>query len=400
MIDGVPRRLAFAATSSLLDPSPARRWLPIARHLARRGHDVTLLLLHPTYRQAPRGMQVIDGVRVSYVAPMHVAGLPGARRYYGPLGLLAVSLRAAMALAAGVAAVRPDAVHLAKAQPINGLAAVIARPFARQWYLDADDLEADANRFGGAWQQRVVAGWERHVGRLVRGISVNTSFLAEFYRQRGVPDARIITIPNGLEDAQFVVPAAEHVAAVRRAHDLHGPTVAYVGALSTVAHGVPLLLEGFAQVARRDPRARLVLVGDGDDRSVLQARAAELGVSGAVRWIGRVAGHEVAPYLAAADCSVDPVADTPAMRARSPLKIIESLAIGVPVVTSAVGDRRAMLADGSAGVLVAPDDATALAHGIERAVAGGPASRLAARAGAERYRWSLLLRQWPGLYRS
>jgi glycosyltransferase involved in cell wall biosynthesis len=87
-------------------------------------------------------------------------------------------------------------------------------------------------------------------------------------------------------------------------------------------------------------------------------------------------------------------------RSRSPLKIVESLASGVPVVTGDVGDRREVLGD-SAGLLVAPGDARALAGGIVAAL-GDQAlhRRLAdgARARAERYRWDRLARAWQRVY--
>ncbi len=66
----------------------------------------------------------------------------------------------------------------------------------------------------------------------------------------------------------------------------------------------------------------------------------------------------------AREVSVEPVYDDLAARARSPLKILESLAVGTPVVAGDVGDRREMLYDGQAGLLVKPGDSDALATGI------------------------------------
>jgi glycosyltransferase involved in cell wall biosynthesis len=178
--------------------------------------------------------------------------------------------------------------------------------------------------------------------------------------------------------------------------------VAYVGTLSTVAHGVDLLLDAFAQVLSRLPEARLLLVGDGDDREALQRQAQMLGIASRTTWVGRVRPEVARHYLMTATCSVDPVYDTPAMRGRSPLKIVESLAAGVPVVTGDVGDRREMLGDGAAGVIVPPGSAEALATGL-LAVLTDPGRRsdlaAGARAESERYRWPALAEQWRRLYR-
>jgi len=86
-------------------------------------------------------------------------------------------------------------------------------------------------------------------------------------------------------------------------------------------------------------------------------------------------------------------------RARSPLKIVESLASGVPVVTGDVGDRREML--GAAGLIVAPGDARALAEGLELLLSNRAEQRRmaeAARERAEAYTWDRLAPQWGRVY--
>ena len=70
------------------------------------------------------------------------------------------------------------------------------------------------------------------------------------------------------------------------------------------------------------------------------------------------------PTLALASVTVDPVHDNLVAQARSPLKVVESLAAGTPVVTGDIGDRREMLHNGRLGMLVEPGSSVALANGI------------------------------------
>lgn len=393
-------RIVFLCTSSLDYPSPRGRWLPLARELARAGHAPHLLMLHPTFDQVRLRDFTLDGVACAYVGQMHVYGLPGQRRHFSARELTMLAARGAAALAIAAMRLRPDAIHIAKPQPINGLAGVLAALAGAALYVDCDDYEAGANRFSGAWQRRIVAQWEDRLPRMARAVSVNTRFLYDRYRALGIADRRLRYIPNGV-DPRYRQPAAVQVAALRDALGLTGrPTVVYLGAMSAVAHGVNLLLDAFALVLRRIPTARLLMVGDGDDRPALMERAAALGIGDAVVWAGRVAAAAAPAYLALGDCSVDPVEDTPAAAARSPLKIVESLANGVPVVTGAVGDRREMLGD-EAGVIVAPGVSGALAEGMTtlltdtvlRATLG-----YGARARAEAYHWDRLTRDWLTLY--
>lgn len=395
-------KIVFLCTSSLDNPSPRGRWLPLARELVRHGHAVHLLLLHPTFDRLSERSFRADGAQVMYVSQMHVYGLPGQRRYFNAIELMDVSLRASFALAVHALRLRPDAIHVCKPQPINGLAGLIASRRGARLYVDCDDYEADANRFGGRWQLWMVRWWEDALPPRACGVSVNTRFLYQRCTALGVLPERLIYVPNSISAHQCQRPDEEAICNVRRALGLVGhPTVIYVGTLSNVAHGTGLLLDAFALVLRQMPRARLLMVGDGDDRAALQSQAEQLGIAHAVCWRGHVPFEQIPVYLSTADCSVDPVYDSPAARARSPMKIVESLGLGVPVVTGDVGDRREMLANGNAGLLVAPGDAQALAAGIAQILQDLTLRGQLAKAARERataYCWTRLAHTWQALY--
>jgi glycosyltransferase involved in cell wall biosynthesis len=396
-------RIVFLGTSCLDDPGPRGRYFPIARELARAGHDVHLLLLHPTFDAADVTRRFDhDGVHVAYVSQMHVYGHPGQRRYYSPAVLLSVSLRAAIALAANARRLQPDVIHIAKAQPINGLAGLLARRRPVKLCLDCDDYEAESNRFAGRWQRWGVRWWEDFLPRHADAVSLNTRFTYDRCRELGVPAERLFRVPNGVSEWQFRRPEREMLESLRQRLGCgSGPLVIYFGAMHGVAHGLDLLLEAVAALRRDSPEARLLMVGDGDDLPSLKARAAEIGIATAISWAGRVPPEEVAGHVALADCSVDPVHDTPAARARFPLKIVESMAQGVPVVTGEVGDRREILAGGHAGRLVRAGDAAALATGMREILSdAGLRTSLSARARehAETYRWEHIIQRWLEMY--
>jgi glycosyltransferase involved in cell wall biosynthesis len=397
-------RIAMLGTSCVRDPSPRGRWLPVARELVKRGHAVELLLLHPAFDRAPAEDRdrVIDGVRVRHVAQMHVYDDGVTRRYFGPLALLRVSLAAARALYRATTAARPDAIHICKAQPMNGLAGLWAAARLRvPAFLDCDDYEAGANRFSSGWQRALVARVEDALPARVRAVTVNTHFLRERCAQLG---ARAVAyVPNGVAPAQLG--ALQLSEALRASLGLaDAPVVAYVGAMSTLAHGVDLLTHAWPHVLAAAPDARLLMVGQGDERAALQTRAEALGIGASVTWTGAVPAERVREYLALAQCTVDPVRDSPAARARSPLKVAESLARGVPVVTGDVGDRReTLLGAESCGVIVTPGDPRALAAGIV-GILRDPASRAAMSAAAlnraRAYAWPVLVDAWEGAYQA
>jgi glycosyltransferase involved in cell wall biosynthesis len=117
------------------------------------------------------------------------------------------------------------------------------------------------------------------------------------------------------------------------------------------------LLDAFADVRRRVPRARLVLVGDGPERDRLIERAAGADLAGSVTLAGF--RSDVRALLPAADL----YANSSVSEGIS-ITILEAMAAGVPIVATGVGGTPEVLADGVAGVLVPSRNRVALASAI------------------------------------
>lgn len=192
-------------------------------------------------------------------------------------------------------------------------------------------------------------------------------------------------VPNGV-DTRYVRPSAS-------IPETRGFTVGFVGTLKPW-HGVEVLLDAFARLARTDTSTRLRIVGDGPQREVLEAQAVALDVRDRVDLVGAVAPEEMPAQLAEMDVAVAPYPHLPDFYF-SPLKIYEYLAAGLPVVASNIGPCSDILDGGGLGVLVAPGDSTDLAA----ALAGlrsdphlraelGQAGR---RAAVTRHDWSLVV---------
>jgi len=138
-----------------------------------------------------------------------------------------------------------------------------------------------------------------------------------------------------------------------------GPTVGMVGHLDARKNPA-VLVEAMAEVRAAVPGARALLVGAFRDpayeRSVRE-RARALGLADAVAVTGFLANPF--PVVAQLDLLVHP-----ALRDPFPLALLEGMALGRPIVASAVGGIPEMLEDGVSGCLVPPGDAPALAAAI------------------------------------
>jgi len=259
--------ILFLLTQSLTDPSGLGRYWPLARQMARLGYQVEIAALHPAWSSLRQRRFLQDGVVVSYVAQMHVRQEGNRRLYFNTPQLLQVTVSATAALARAALSSRADVIHIAKAQPMNGLAGWLgARLRERRLCLDCDDDEAASNRFGSEWQRQVVSWWENHLPKAVRAITVKTSYLRARCVRLGVPANRIHLVPNGFDPERFRPPAPHEIESVRARWGLTDKQVVlYVGSLSFANHPILLLLDAFAQVRQRIPSAVLLLVGGGED---------------------------------------------------------------------------------------------------------------------------------------
>lgn len=394
-------KIAFVLSQSLDSPSGLGRFGPLARELAKQGHAVTVFALHYDWvRLSPKHYRE-QGVAVAYVGQMHVRKEGPRKLYFSPGRLLLVSLASALRLASALWKSDAEIIQLCKPQPINALAARLGHR-GRPIYCDCDDYEAETNRFSGAWQRRIVKHFEDGVISYAAGLTVNTRFTLNRFSKLGYPTDRIIYVPNGVERSRFEAPQGLASLRQRWGLDAGTPVVAYVGTVSILSHAVDLLIEAFAIVAKQLPAARLLLVGGGEDYDRLASLSAQLGVAGQTIFAGRLPPSEIPAVLALATVSTDPVRDDPVAAARSPLKVVESLTVGTPVVTGDIGDRRAMLDNGALGVLVQPGDSIDLANGL-LTVLRDPARReqmaQAAQAKRETWYWDRLAPDFARVYR-
>lgn len=192
--------------------------------------------------------------------------------------------------------------------------------------------------------------------RRIDGFAAPSRFVADLIR----PDAGRVpvrVIPHAVDRVFTPAPVSE------------AWQVAFVGRLSPLK-GADVLLEAFGVLARTQPKARLVVVGDGPDRARLEARAAALVPAGTVEFRGWLTPPQVAECLRGSALLAVP-STTPEIFG---LTALEALELGRPLVASRIGALPELVGPDN-GVLVAPGDAAGLAEALAGLV--GDAERLA-----------------------
>lgn len=143
------------------------------------------------------------------------------------------------------------------------------------------------------------------------------------------------------------------------------PQLCYVGRLSA-QKGLPVLIDAVAQVALDHPDLRITIVGDGPLRADLEARATALGIAKHLDFVGSASNADVARHIAAARALV-----VPSFAEGLPVVIMEALALGRPVIATAVAGIPELV-DADDGWIVPAGNADALAGAMRQALAASP----------------------------
>jgi len=150
-------------------------------------------------------------------------------------------------------------------------------------------------------------------------------------------------------------------------------------------------------------RAKLVIIGDGAERSRLEAQVRARGLQHLVEVRGRVAEQELRRAYGAASVLVLPaIVDARGDTEGLGVVLLEAMSYGVPVIGSDLGGITDIVVDGQTGLLVPPQDSAALAAALERLATDRDLAKRLGEAGAGHVRrhfsWPAIIAQWEECY--
>lgn len=364
-----------------------------------RSRGVEVEVLAPAYRGL--GGQMVEGVRVhrfryaprswetlthDQTAPDRIRGRP-AFLWLVPGYVASGSLAAARLARSG----RFDLLHAFWPLP-HGLLGLAAKR--------ASGVPLVSTFFGVelTWMERDLPFLAPVLRGIVRGsdaVTAISTYTADRLRQQ-VPSADPVIIPFGAT----VEPDALSPPPPRAPS---GPfELLFVGRL-VERKGVHLLLEALTRLPEGRPVA-LQVVGDGPERTRLEARVRELGLGGSVVFHGFVPRAELERRVAGCDALVLPaVMDAKGDTEGLGVVLLEAMAYGKPVIASAAGGIVDIVRDGRNGFLVPPGDADALARAIRRLTADPELATSMGAAGREDVRtgfsWEVIVERLAEVYR-
>lgn len=196
----------------------------------------------------------------------------------------------------------------------------------------------------------------RLVHRFIRAVDVLVS-VSDFTRRKvlawaDLGKSRSVVIPNGIDLSDYS-PGPRRQDLVGR-YRLNGKKVILIlGRMSASERykGHDELLEVLPELAQEIPEVVLLVAGDGDDRTRLEAKAERLGVADRVVWAGYVPDHEKMDTLRLAD-----VFAMPGRGEGFGIVYLEALACGVPVIASSADASQEAVLGGQLGAVVDPNE--------------------------------------------
>lgn len=213
------------------------------------------------------------------------------------------------------------------------------------------------HRLPSPWKRRAYLGTEMFFNRLATRIVVPSARVYQLLtRQQGVSPAKVVQVPYGFDLGKYV-PSPGARMRLRAGFAPEDETL--IGCFGRLQEekGQTYLLRALPAMLAKHPRVRIVLVGDGPQRRILESIARELALGDRVLFTGW--RTDVVDLLSAVDIVVQP-----SLTETFSQVMVEALALGKPLVMSDVSGVRDVVRHALTGMVVPPASISAIAEAV------------------------------------
>jgi len=328
----------------------------ILQELDRLGIGV-LALTGPKQGSGGVGEDSIDGI--TYLRTHLATGV----RADGVVGQLRTitSTRARLKQLLHIAEV--DVIH-AHSPCLNGIAAIgLGIPLVYEMRSSWEDAAVSVGTTTmGSPRYRLSRALETFAARRADAVAVICRGLERELVSRGVDAHKITVVPNAVAADMFESPSAADVAATRARFGLSDCRVIGFFGSFFEWEGIDALIASLPAVLAAVPDTRVLLAGGGRQEPALKTLTQQRGLADKVIFAGKIPHADVPAFYGAADVMAFPRVSERLTELVTPLKPLEAMAQGRPVVASDVGGHRELISDGQTGFLYAAGDNDDLAR--------------------------------------
>jgi PEP-CTERM/exosortase A-associated glycosyltransferase len=341
-----------------------------SRSILKQQHELGIETCHvtsPKHGNDHAEVEVVDGLTFYRSAP--ISGLMSKLPVVNQLAFIAPMVARILEV---IEIEKPDVIH-AHSPALNGLAALKAgrksglpvvyeiRAFWEDAAVDHGTCKEDDLRY------RLTRKMETHVVAKANAVTTICEGLKGDLISRGFPESKFTVIGNAVNIEQFeVITEQDKANNSDLASILELSSCDVLGFLGSfyAYEGLDLAIAAMPAILAKNPKVRLLLVGGGPQEQSLKQQVTLLGLEGKVVFTGRVPHSEVGKYYSLVDLLVYP---RKAMRLTdlvTPLKPLEAMAQGKPVIASDVGGHKELIIDNKTGFLFKAGDVAQLSERI------------------------------------
>lgn len=310
----------------------------------------------------PNAVDVVDGIPYFRLLPKTLPEFPVERLH-----------RHAQMLSDLVTKLRPRALHATTNYTNAVVAKAVAEAHGIPWvYEMRGQLEKTWVARHPTERQEQVASSERYrlmldketaLAKAANGVVVLSHVQCDDLIERGVEPAKIHVIANAYTPQHTEAKLSPEQAR----EELGLPQEFSIGSVTSIVdyEGLDTLIRAIGLLRDRGIKARAVIAGDGVARPGLQTLVSELGLDDHVSLPGRVTREQSHLWYQALEVFAVPRKDTLVCRTITPIKPIEAMSNGTPVVASDLPPLRELVVDSGAGIAFEPGNAAEMADAIE-----------------------------------
>jgi glycosyltransferase involved in cell wall biosynthesis len=190
--------------------------------------------------------------------------------------------------------------------------------------------------------QKIIAIRERMVVREADAVISVSRPLVKLRKEQGAKE--VLYLPNGVNFERF-----DKANSLREGEGTRAPTLLYSGTLD-MRWGVDLPLQSMPKLLEKVPEARLLIAGTGEAEDELKSIAQSLGLGESVQFLGMIPYEDLPKVMATADVGLATSREEIFRHFASPLKIVEYMAAGLPVICSGGGEAELMIDESGGGI--------------------------------------------------
>ncbi|HEB41590.1 MAG TPA: glycosyltransferase [Candidatus Dependentiae bacterium] len=231
--------------------------------------------------------------------------------------------------------IRADIVFVLKPLPNSCIPGLLKRVLGAKIIVDVDDLDFEYYE-QGLWK-KIVHFCFNYFPPLFNKVSVHTDALKDYMiKTIGLPEKDILFLPQGVDYKLFAqTKKDDHLC---KEMGLEGYKVLIYVASLGITSDLNYTFKAVKHVIDRVNNVKLLVIGGGNQLDNYRKMAEDIGIGEKVVFTGYIAHNQVSKYMALGDVALNYYEPNEANKYRSPIKIREYMALGVPVVCNLEGD--------------------------------------------------------------